>query len=298
MKKNFLLALLCLVTSATLFPQKNISDNSLLWKVTGNGLKKPTYLFGTFHLLANAYADTLPGVITAYKSSDAVVGELIIDSTIQAPMMEAQMLQGTTLQEVLPDTLYVKTSDWFKDEAGLDIMKLDGFNPIAVMTVEMAITKQKYFPNKQGDVQLDTYFQELGKKDGKKILGLESIDVQINALFNQITIARQVELLNETFKDARSFKTVMTTRNNAYLSNDLNALHQLMYGSTYKPEEMTPLLDDRNNHWMEKLPALMKKQSLFVAMGALHLVGQTGLVNQLRKKGYTSNITKLERIQV
>jgi uncharacterized protein YbaP (TraB family) len=49
---------------------------------------------------------------------------------------------------------------------------------------------------------------------------------------------------------------------------------------------------------MEKLPALMKKQSLFVAMGALHLVGQTGLVNQLRKKGYTSNITKLERIQV
>jgi uncharacterized protein YbaP (TraB family) len=77
-------------------------------------------LFGTFHLLTNAYADTLPGVINAYKSSDAVVGELIIDSTIQAPMMEAQMLQGTTLQEVLPDTLYAKTSDWFKNEAGLD----------------------------------------------------------------------------------------------------------------------------------------------------------------------------------
>jgi uncharacterized protein YbaP (TraB family) len=65
MKKNFLLAVLCLVTSATLFAQKNISDNSLLWKVTGNGLKKPTHLFGTFHLLTNAYADTLPGVINA-----------------------------------------------------------------------------------------------------------------------------------------------------------------------------------------------------------------------------------------
>jgi uncharacterized protein YbaP (TraB family) len=174
-------------------------------------------------------------------------------------------------------------------------MKLNGFNPIAVMTVVMAITKQKYFPNKQGEVQLDTYFQELGKKDGKEILGLENIEVQINALFKQITIARQVELLNETFKDPGSFKTVITTMNNAYLSDDLNALHQLMYGSTYKPEEMTPLLDDRNNHWMEKLPALMKKQSLFVAVGALHLVGETGLVNQLRKMGYTVTPVTLKK---
>ncbi len=287
MKKNFLLALLCLVTSVTLFAQKTISGNSLLWKVTGNGLKKPTHLFGTFHLLTNAYADTLPGIINAYKSSDAVVGELIIDSTIQAPMMEAQMLKGTTLNKVLPDTLYAKTSTWLKEEAGLDIMKLDGLNPMTVMTVVMAITKQKYFPNKQGEVQLDTYFQDLGKKDGKKILGLENIEVQINALFRQLSIARQVELLNETFKDPGSFKTIITTMNDAYLGNDLIALHQLMYGSTYKPEEMKPLLDDRNNHWMQQLPGLMKEQSLFVAVGALHLVGETGLVNQLRKKGYT-----------
>ena len=117
MKKTFLLAVLCLVISVTLLAQKNILDNSLLWKVAGNGLKKPTYIFGTFHLLTNAYADTLPGVINAYKSSDVVVGELIIDSTIQAPMMEAQMLKGTTLQKVLPDTLYRKTAAWLKREA-------------------------------------------------------------------------------------------------------------------------------------------------------------------------------------
>lgn len=84
--------------------------------------------------------------MNAYKLSDAVVGELIIDSSIQAPMMEAQMLKGTTLQKVLPDTLYTKTSTWFKEEAGLDIMKLDQLNPITVKTGALAITKQKYFP--------------------------------------------------------------------------------------------------------------------------------------------------------
>ena len=287
MKKTFLLAVLCLVISVTLLAQKNILDNSLLWKVAGTGLKKPTYLFDTFHLLTNSYADTLPGVINAYQSSDVVVGELIIDSTIQAPMMEAQMLKGTTLQKVLPDTLYRKTAAWIKREAGLDILKIDGLNPMTVMSIAMAITKQKYFPDKQGEVQLDTYFQNLGKKDGKKVLGLETIEAQIYALFKQLTFARQVELLNETLRDPGSFKTLITTMNDAYLRNDLNALHQLMYGSTHKPEEMKPLLDDRNNHWIHQLPGLMKEQSLFVAVGALHLVGETGFVNGLRKMGYT-----------
>jgi uncharacterized protein YbaP (TraB family) len=287
MKKTLLLALLCLTFTSVLFAQKTKLENSLLWKVTGNGLQKPSYLFGTYHLLTNAYADTLPGLINAYKSSDVVVGELVIDSTMQAPMMEAQVLKGTTLQKVLPDTLYAKASTWFKEQAGLDIIKLDGLNPMTVMTVVMAITKQKYFPNKQGEVQLDTYFQDLGKKDGKKIMGLETIEVQINALFKQLTLARQVELLNETFKDPGSFKTVITTMNEAYLKSDLKELHQLMYGGTYKPEEMKTLLDDRNNNWMQQLPTLMKEQSLFVAVGALHLVGETGLIHQLRKKGYT-----------
>ncbi len=287
MKKIFLQAIVCLLLSGNLFAQKTLGENSLLWKVSGNGLKKPTHLFGTFHLLTNAYADTLPGILSAYKTSDAVVGELIIDSTIMAPMMEAQVLKGTTLQKVLPDTLYAKTSAWFKKEAGLDIMKLDGLNPMALMTVVMAITKQKYFPNKKGEVQLDTYFQDLGKKDGKKILGLENIEVQINALFRQLTITRQVELLNDIFKDPGSLKTMITTMNDAYLRNDLQALHKLMYGSTYKPEEMKVLLDDRNDQWMQQLPKLMKKQALFVAVGALHLAGESGLVNQLRKKGYT-----------
>jgi uncharacterized protein YbaP (TraB family) len=60
-----------------------------------------------------------------------------------------------------------------------------------------------------------------------------------------------------------------------------------MYGSTYLPHEMKALLDDPNKNWMQQLPHLMKKQSLFVAVDGLHLVGESGLVNRLRKMGYT-----------
>ena len=287
MKRLFVLAYLCLLFTSVLVAQKTNKENSLLWKVTGNGLKKPSYLFGTYHFLSNGFVDTIPAIKTAYTASDAVAGELVIDSSIQQTMMEASLLGSTTLQKILPDTLYAKTAKWFKEEAGLDLIKLDTFNPFTVMTVALAITHQKYFPNKRGEVQLDTYFQELAKKDGKKIVGLETIQMQINAIFKQLTLARQVEILNETFKKKDGLKSAIAVMNDAYTRNDLNALHKLMYAGTYKREEMKPLLDDRNHYWMQQLPELMKDQSLFVAVGALHLVGETGLVQQLRKKGYT-----------
>lgn len=287
MKKYFLIAVLCLIAQQLIFAQKQKVENSLLWKVSGNTLQKPSYLFGTYHFLSSGFIDTMQAVKKAYAASDAIVGELIIDSTIQRPMMEASLLQGTTLKKLLPDTLYNKTSSWFKQEAGFDLIRLDQLNPITVMTAALAITQQKYFPNKPGEVQLDTYFQDQGKKDGKRVLGLETIEVQINALFKQLTLKRQVEMLNETFSNKEGFRSSIAAMNDAYIKNDLEALEQLMYVRSYKPEEMKPLLFDRNNNWLKQLPQIMKEQPSFIAVGALHLVGENGLVTQLRKMGYT-----------
>jgi uncharacterized protein YbaP (TraB family) len=75
MKKTFLVALLCLLFTAPLFSQHKRQRNSLLWKVAGKDLTKPTYLFGTYHFLTNAFVDTLPAVKQAYKASGAVVGK-------------------------------------------------------------------------------------------------------------------------------------------------------------------------------------------------------------------------------
>jgi len=287
MKNFFLITLLYFSFNTILFAQKSVSANSILWEVSGNGLQKPSFLFGTYHFLTNAFIDTIPAVKNAYKSVQAVAGELIIDSSLQAPIMKASVLKGTTLQKVLPDSLYTKASNWFKEEAGLDLAKLDQLNPLTVMTVALAIIQQKYYPNKAGEVQLDTYFQEVGKKDGKKVLGLETIDVQIKAMFGQFNMQRQVELFNETFKEKDELKNLMSIMNNAYVSEKMDELQQLMYRNDYRPEEMKMLLDDRNDNWMATLPKLMKEQATFVAVGALHLFGQKGLIQQLKEQGYT-----------
>lgn len=294
MKKSFLLAFICLLTSYISEAQQIKTENSLLWKVSGNGLKKDSYLFGTYHFLTSGFIDTLEAIKTAYQSADAVVGELIMDASIQGPLMEASVLKETTLKMVLPDTLYTKVSEWFKQEAGVDMSQLNQLNPMTIITAAMVITQGIYFPNKPGEVQLDTYFQEVAKKDGKKVFGLETIQMQIKALFEQLTLQRQVELLDETFKDKGALKENIEIMNKTYISQNLNELHNLMYGSSYSAEEMKVLLDDRNNYWMQQLPTMMKDQSLFVAVGALHLVGKSGLVNQLKERGYTVTPVKLK----
>ena len=295
MKKLIFGMLISLLISHQITAQQQDKHVSLLWKVSGEDLKEPSYLFGTLHLLTNAFIDTMPAVKESYAGTKAVVGELIIDSSLQLKMAEASTLTGTTLKQVLPDSIYTVTSKWFEKEAGVGLDMLDALNPMSVMTVAMAIAQQKYFPNPQGYVQLDSYFQEKAKQDGKKVIGLETIDVQIHALFESIPLSRQAQLLYSVMGSKQSLEEQMGSLYNAYVSQDLQGLQQLMYGDTYTAQEMKVLLDDRNASWMKQLPLIMREQPSFIAVGALHLTGEHGLVELLRKQGYTVTAVKTTR---
>lgn len=278
------------------FTQSAGVENALLWKVSGKGLTKPSYLFGTYHILTNSFLDTLPAVTKAYNEAELIAGELVIDSNIQLSLRAASQLKGTTLRELLPDSLYNAAGSWLKNEAGLDIRDFNSLNPITVGAIVTLVTHQKYFPNPDGEKELDVYFQENALKDGKQVIGLETIEVEINALFNQISLARQVEIMNEIFFGNQSIEEATFATDNAYKSEKLDVLQQLMAGNSYSPEEIKTLLDDRNTAWVLQLPELMSRKSLFVAVGAMHLTGLTGLVYQLREMGYTVTPLNLKGI--
>ncbi len=89
-------------------------------------------------------------------------------------MTDAMVTKGDNIKNILPDTLYTKVDEWFKREANIGLAMLNSFKPISVMTVLMATTQQKYFPNKPGETQLDTYFQNMGTSLGKQVFGLET----------------------------------------------------------------------------------------------------------------------------
>ncbi len=286
--KKLIVLVVCLLTVQGIIQAQNTAENtSLLWKISGNELKEPSYLFGTMHLLTNTFVDTIPAIQEAYRTSQAVVGELLIDPSMQNQFMQASMLNGTTLSAVLPDSIYLAAEKWFVSEAGLDIKNLEAFNPMAVMTIAMAIAQQKSFPNPQGALQLDDYFQQKGKADGKIVLGLETIEVQVQTLFKDISLERQAVLLNSLLNSDETIEQQLARMYNAYLDQDLLELKNITYSGEYTQTEIQALLDNRNSAWIKKMPEIMTNQPTFFAVGALHLIGENGLLALLKQLGYS-----------
>lgn len=263
-------------------------ENSTFWEVSGKGLSKPSYLFGTFHLMGKKYVDSLTNVTAKFQQSSTIVGELLIDSTMTMKMMVAAQLRGTTLDKVLTPELYQKTAAVLKELSGYDLQIFNGFNPMTIQILIIRSMQEKFYPsNPVEDPPMDLYFQQAGKKAGKKVLGLESLEVQIEALYGQFSYERQAEMLAQSVNDQDKAYQEMITLNKYYRQGHLGELEKLMSSQTFEPKEAEKLLDDRNKAWVKQLPALFAEQQTFVAVGALHLAGKNGLVNLLREQGYT-----------
>jgi uncharacterized protein YbaP (TraB family) len=238
--------------------------------------------------MGTTYVDSLVYVMEKFSESKALVGELLLDSTMTVKMMVAARLHETTLDKLLKPEDYQATAAWLKELSGYDLKLFNGMNPMTIQIFLMTMLQQKYFPmNGSADVPMDLYFQQRGKKEAKKLIGLESFEVQMNALFNQFNLERQAEMLMEFVHEKDKAKDELVAMNKSYRSGDLKKLDELLSVQSYTEEESKVMLDDRNKNWFEQLPSIMKEQQTFVAVGALHLSGKNGLINLFRNAGYT-----------
>ncbi|HTF20237.1 MAG TPA: TraB/GumN family protein [Chryseolinea sp.] len=290
MDKRFHFSLIAalLLSSASVVQSQQAVENALFWKIQRHDLPAPSYLFGTFHLMGSQYIDSLDGVIGGFHECEAVVGEILLDSSITMKLMVAARLNGTTLDKLLSPEDYRSIDAWFNELSGMDLSRFNSMNPATVQNLMMVMLQQKYYPSHlPGDEPMDLYFQHLGKSQGKELMGLENLDVQINALFRQFPVERQAEMLADFVRNRDRALSELKQMNTSYRKGDLGNLEQLLAEQNYTKSESSILLDDRNRKWMEMLPALLRVQPTFVAVGALHLAGEYGLVSLLRKAGYT-----------
>lgn len=263
------------------------TDKAILYEISGNGLRKPSYLFGSMHLLTQRYVDSLPLVMDYYSHCTQVAGEMVLDSSTSMKMLAATMLKGQTLKEVLPEDLYSKTNNWLKELSGYDLALFNALNPMTINVTLLQLIQAKYYPVPDGSILMDQYFQQRAKKEYKEVIGLEKIEDQVNALFNQFSIQRQTELLKQFVDDKDKSISDLGKMVKLYRTQQLDELEKLMYDETYSKEEIEILLYKRNEKWAEQLPTIIMRAPTFVAVGALHLAGDRGLVNLLRQKGYT-----------
>lgn len=269
----------------------------LLWKISGNGLEKPSYIFGTHHLAPLSIKDSIADLPQAIDGTTQVYGEVIMADMMSPQFMQLMQQQmmiagDTTLQSLFTPEQLELVSKVVKENMMADLSMLDKLKP-AVITQQLTLLFcMKHFGGINPQEQLDTYFQQQATQSGKKVGGLETPESQLDVLFNTQTLQRQANLLFCLVKDIDKAMSQAKRLNEAYLSQNLDDVLKLMEereGNSCDPlpGEMESLLDDRNKAWIEKMPAIMKDAPTFFVVGAGHLPGANGVLNLLKQQGYT-----------
>ena len=276
----------------------------ILYKITGKDAKNASYIIGTYHLADASFTEKIPGLQTALAETEQVYGEVNMENMMQPAsiqkMTAAMMLpEGQTLKTVLTPEQFGKVSAFAKELMGVGLdndmvfSQLGKMSPKALATqfTLLLFIKNSATPFNPAN-GLDNFFQMQAKQNNKPISGLETIDFQIETLYKSTPIERQVEELI-CLVDNKEYNLMMVQEiSKAFYAQDLQAIEKaadekLNNSCDSTPEEEETLIYGRNDNWMKLMPAIMAEKPTFFAVGALHLVGERGMLTQLQKAGYT-----------
>lgn len=282
---TFLLFLFsCKAQPAQVSLKANNDNNSLLWEVSGNGLKKNSYLFGTFHLLCKSDINFSSQLKAATGNADKIYMELDMDdpSVLMGGLLMMNMKEGKKLKDLYTEAEYNKLSNYFKDSLHVPVSFLQNTKPYFLV----AMLYPKMMPCKTVS-GVEEELMKLAKTQQKEIKGLETMEFQA-AVFDSIPYSEQAKELLKSIDSMTVYKKYFDTMVNVYKSQELEKIERLFSQSEFGMEEHQDiLLDDRNKNWVGQLKTIMLKESVFVAVGAGHLVGNKGLIALLKKEGYT-----------
>lgn len=264
------------------YAQKATDSKSLLWKITGKHLKKPSYLFGTIHIICPDDYVWTERMKQALKSSDKICMEMDMDDPKVIMQATAGMMDttGRKLSSYFTDEQYKNLKAYVKEKTGMDAALFEPMKPMALQTVlAMAATRCS------NAVSYEQKIMTTAQKDKKEITGLEAPDEQLAALASIPTdsvISEMMEAINNKDREDTEYNHLVA----AYKTQDLPELYKLLTSSKDLQAGMAALLDDRNKRWIARMTKQMKGNSVFFAVGAGHLWGGNGVINLLKQKGY------------
>lgn len=267
------------------------TEAQLLWKISGNGLKNESYLFGTHHLIPIQFLDSIPGVYPAFNKSKMIVSEIVLsDVDVANKIQKAAMLPDTILIE---DLLTPEEFEFVDKELinvlQMSLMNVNKMHPSLIQTLyELELYKERAHFDE--NTKSDSYFQLVANQKGIPVKGLETVEKQIELLFPRDKLKEKAQDLINVIKNKDTLYKEYEEVNALYRRGDLESIERLNQVSNKEwgvtPEENAKMIDNRNIDWSKQLPALMKSNSCFIAVGALHLPGENGLIKLLRKEGY------------
>lgn len=266
-------------------------EQSLLWELTGQDIKQPSYIFGTIHMIPNEDFFFPSKFMSAFEKTKEVYFEIDMNdmsdmSKIMGLMSEMMMKDNKTLKDFVSDEDYKLVQDFF-NEMGLPLMFLERMKPMFLS----AFTDMDMNPEslKNGDMKsYEMEIYDLAKSTDKHVSGLETMEFQLQ-LFDEIPYDVQARMLvdgikNKSNENAENLDELIKI----YKSEDISSMAALIgKDENSSPEIQEKLLINRNKNWIPIITKASKEQSCFYAVGAGHLGGKTGILQLLRDKGYT-----------
>lgn len=261
-------------------------DKALLYKVTGSGLAKPSYLYGTFHLVCPADLLITDGIKKAVGESQQMYLELDMDDPAMMGNMQKAMMMtdGKNIKDLLKPDDYTVLDTYLKQKMGVGLAQVGMLKPIGLMSM-MYMTMLPCQP-----ASYDLTFAQMATQDKKEVLGLETMEAEMAAL-DKVPVAEQLKGLVDMAKNPEAAKKEFAQLIDTYKAHDLNKLMSTMKDSQFSGGDFAQfeesLLTERNASWIPVIEKAAKEKPTFFAFGAGHLGNETGIINRLRKKGYT-----------
>ncbi len=257
-------------------------ESGLLWRIEGGGAK-PSYLFGTIHS-DDPRVNRLPSPVKrALDGSDSFTMEVLLDEKVLLELMVLSMLPPEqSLIDLLDDDLYKKT---------IEAMAKHGYPEAAVERLKpWVVLTTLSTPQPRGGEILDLVLFTRADSLGKRVYGLESVEEQVSVL-DQLSMEDQIAALKDTLAHLDKLESVFSDLYEAYLARDLDRLvalsdeHMYMGDSDLSDALMEQLVDERNRRMVKRMRPRLQEGGAFVAVGALHLPGEQGIIQLLRNQG-------------
>lgn len=259
---------------------------SLLWKIEGNGLKQPSYLFGTMHLIQREYFYFPAALEKVIKKSDVVVTEIALDKMgDQAEALKHIYLTEGSLFDFFSEEQQDTILQWAENKLMLKKEPfMASFGKMKPFVILQTVVQLEFFGKTES---YEMKIKEVADKSKIPYRGFESVAEQIS-FFDNLSREEQAEMVMESLRDGEKNKKMMIEMQGIYKRQQLDSLHYLVRReSGVIAQRESSFLGQRNKRWIPQIKEIIQQQKAFIAVGAGHLAGDEGVIQLLREEGYT-----------
>jgi len=278
----FLMIIFIYPSIVLLAQENNLNKSSLLWKISGNKIRKTSYIYGTIHMICQNDLIISEKISKAFNRSKILLLELNTSTTeMEMDMLQLSLMPDTLeLKDLIREEDYRLISEFFTDTLGIPFTFLSRLKPM--ITTSMLTESLMDCPLASYEITLTSMAEE----SKKNIVGLETIEDQFKVI-DMISLEEQAQELYEAVLDYTLVKSEIAELITAYKNEDLDLIYQLVKDQFAEMDDYEDLfLVKRNNAWIDDIEKYIRKKPSFIAVGAAHLIGKKGLINLLKEKGY------------